>query len=102
MIKFTEENWKKHIAHSNSLIYTARDRPVCFVGHVSVLPDGNKWECSYISPKPVDLDYYCNYCYDREGFESAEELKNELLRIYPAIKKIYFHIFTRISEGDSL
>lgn len=94
IIKFTEENWKRHMSVSQSFLLTARNGLKCAEGHTQKFPDGCQWICVGVFAYPFS-DYVTN-CWKIEGFSSSEEFKQELERIYGShLDAVFIHQFVK-------
>lgn len=90
-IKFTEENLHKHLSMCNSFIVTGRDEMKGDIGEEVCLQwaDGI-WKIDFID-ECFNVHNYAEKYYKVEGFESARQLENELIRIYGKDAQIYAH-----------
>lgn len=80
-------------------VATTRTKRKCDVADTFVI-DGRRYIVTRIIPKPM-WEAACLY-YAKEGFRSAEEMKEALWSYYPELQEgdtVYVHFFTEIKEA---
>ena len=81
-IKFTDENYIRHLEMSPSTIVTFRDELKCLEGEI-VSIRGEEWCCVEVydqsehTPKST-----CNIFYNVCGFDTAEDFLREICKLY--------------------
>ncbi|MCK9577140.1 MAG: hypothetical protein M0R51_14645 [Clostridia bacterium] len=107
-IKFTEDNWCKHLNHNPDVIITLRDAVKGDIGDVTILKNGiyiliNCYEVPFCD---LIIDNHYDALWAIEGFSSKDEYLNEIKCIYGSDtfekldKKAYIHTLLKLKYRE--